>query len=976
MAKQTASKNQNRRWTAPARPLGMTPAIIAGVGLAAMLLCALAQTWLNDPGAVPAFAAATGGLRISEVMTSESAASGELACDWIELENASGQTVDLTGFALMRESKPAQSFAFPGGTLAPGEFAVVICDDSGQSVINGSYHAPFKLPASGEAVALLDKRGAGVDLVEIPALAKDQVYCRDAGGAWQISDTATPGAANAVERMDSPTLAEVTLVDGPLELSEVMAKNATFFPDENGEYPDYIEIHNTSRSPVSLAGWSLSDDRARLERWQFPAITLPADGYLAVHCSGSDRRDDPAHLHAPFQLSREGEDIYLTNPDGAAVSHVKVPAMEADQAYTLLRDGWTSACAPSPNQPNNAYGTDLAAEAIRARNTRGVLITEVMASSSSADDWIELYNSGAEAVDLTGCGLSDNAARPRKWQFPAGTVIQPGAYLGVFANGMDAVEGNRVQTNFALNVAGGYSVVLSEPDGTVFDRLYVPEQYAEISYGRVNGQQSVRYFTEATPGAANAARAYEGRTDAVRFSQRPGARSEAYLTLELSCEVGARIYYTTDASEPTSASTPYSGPIEISGNTLVRAIAMQENRIPSEITAGSYILNASHAMRMVCVYGDHNTLDGSSGVLNTGAKGARGSGQGVYAEVYDPDGTRLISQSCQLHISGHDSRVSFAQKGFTIKAQKAYGPAKFEAELFSNRDYGEYNALFMRASGQDCLQTHMRDSILASLAADTELYYQETEVCVVYVNGRYWGVYNMREHVDRHSLAQFEGWDNPDDVTLLDGKSTSGNKGLGKVISWVKANSLADDANVETLRQAIDIENYLDYVAMEMYTCNQDLNNVRIYRNANADGLWRWVLFDLDLSYQIDRNNVKDWLENDEAGTITTQNCVIFHELMKNAAMRDYFLTRIGQLLAGPLSAENVTAKIQARYELLKPEMSANCARWDWSTSTWTKYGKRMVSYAQQRPAKLAGYLAEAFRLSDAQKQQYFGDVK
>ena len=216
-----------------------------------------------------------------------------------------------------------------------------------------------------------------------------------------------------------------------------MTNNATFFADEDGQYPDYIEIHNRTNVPVNLEGWCLSDKSEKLMRWAFPDITLPADGYLAVHCSGEDRGADASHLHASFKLSKKGDDVFLTNPSGVTVSHVRAPLMEADQCYSLLETGWSKQFSPSPGYANTPAGADAAAEQIAINNTRGVRITEVLASSSKSDDWIELYNSTGAAVDLSGCGLSDNAGRPRKWQFPSGTVIQPGQYLGVFANGLD-----------------------------------------------------------------------------------------------------------------------------------------------------------------------------------------------------------------------------------------------------------------------------------------------------------------------------------------------------------------------------------------------------------------------------------------------------------------------------------------------------------------------------------------------------------
>jgi hypothetical protein len=338
---------------------------------------------------------------------STKAGNAEGIVDWIEIQNVSARPIDLTGYALVRQTKPAQAFAFPSGVLQPGSFVLVYADGSGKALQADGYHAPFRLPASGETLALVDKSGNGVDLVEIPALARDQVYCRDNSGQWQISDWPTPGATNHVERYsgDEDTSRPIAVTPGALEITEVMADNCTFFMDETGACPDYVEIHNTSAGPVDLAGWSLSDKADKLLRWQFPSVSLPADGYLAVHCSGLDRKADPAHLHTNFRVSNKGDDVFLTDPNGNTVSHVRTPAMEPDQSYSLLETGWSKQFSPSPNYPNTPEGADAADREIMQHNDRGVRITEVLASSSKSNDWIELYNGTSEALDLSGWGL-------------------------------------------------------------------------------------------------------------------------------------------------------------------------------------------------------------------------------------------------------------------------------------------------------------------------------------------------------------------------------------------------------------------------------------------------------------------------------------------------------------------------------------------------------------------------------------------
>jgi hypothetical protein len=193
------------------------------------------------------------------------------------------------------------------------------------------------------------------------------------------------------------------------------------------------------------------------------------------------------------------------------------------------------------------------------------------------------------------------------------------------------------------------------------------------------------------------------------------------------------------------------------------------------------------------------------------------------------------------------------------------------------------------------------------------------------------------------------------------------------LLQFVRTHDLADDGNVAQLRGMMDVENYLEYVMLEMYANNQDLDNVGFYRNPKADGLWRWALFDLDLSFQLDGDNVAGWLEGDTVGSITGQDNLLFKSMMKNAALRDWFLRRMGQLLASAFSAENVTGKIQARYALLEPEMEAECKRWGWTKANWKRHVQRMARYAKSRPKNLIQYLTEDFRLTEAQAQDYFG---
>ena len=968
------SKKDRNNWR------GITPYIggrewLRALGIAALMAMAAFGAVILAPGRDSLSADLP--VVINRVMTSNPSAcysvDGEYY-DWIELMNVSGGAVNLSGWRLTNAGDLRGAWTFGDRTLAPGEALLVYCHELPEGYAGDALFTGFRLSSDGEVLMLADARQQ-VSTLAVPQLAKAHVYRREAStGAYSEAPFAE---ALAADDRYAGTLTPEFNPDG-LMISEIMPINRSTLADEDGDYSDWIELYNATGSPVSLEGCVLSDDDADQQKWRLPAREMQPGEYLVVFASGKDRRSASGEPHASFRLSGNGESLRLYNPSGEVISYVEYADAQADVA--LARDGdgrIVPTDEPSPGQPNTEAGARAFAE-VMWENDLGLYINEVLATGKGSD-WLELMNTSGRRIDLSGMGLSDDPARPRKWQFPDGASIEAGGFVVVALSPTadaekaqaDSAAGTALHADYTAPFAlsDRETACLSMPDGRLIDRVKLFDQHRDISYGRVNGSQRHRYLTTPTPGAANDGPSYARVAGGIRFSTPPGIVRASHIDLEMTADPGMDIYYTTDGSTPTPKSRRYDGPIPLDSNTCIRAVAWRGDALPSEVVTASFIFG-QHTLRLVSVTGNTAELIGSNGTLNTGA---RKSGCSVHVEIYEPDGTKLVGQGCHLILSGHQSRVKFAQKSFRLTARSEYGDNRFRAALFTKRDYTEYKSIVLRAGGQDVFQTKMRDSILTSLAADTRLFYQETEPCVVYVNGKYWGVYNLRERVDEHAICQFEGWEDPDGVLLGEG---GGSKRYKEMLSWVAAHDLTRSENLEELRRIVDVENYLDYVALEMYTCNQDLNNIRYYCSPNEDPRWKWVLFDLDLSYQIDRNNVEDWLSGGQVGTITSQDATLFVKLMKNADMRDYFLTRMGQLLSTTLSAERVVERIEARYRLLSPEMEANCERWSWKLTTWNQYVKRMVKYAQERPAKLAGYLAESFRLNDAQVQQYFGDVK
>ncbi len=1000
MADKKKKKNgskKNAKWIGKRGDNGGVSTPLLALVCALAVVLGLAAQWISSATSDSA-AVAENTIHINEVV-SENATSyltdGGEAPDWIEIVNDGSTAVNLKNYSMMLESEPNKIFSFPRVTLSAGEYLIIYADDSTKS---GDMHAPFKLSASGgDTLVLLNAQSQAIDMLDLPELAVDNSYCRMADGTWQVSTQPTPGAQNSISETETGS-SGITVVEGSLEISEAMSVNSLYFPDEDGNTPDYIEIHNTSDESVNLSGWYLSDDSAKLKKWAFPAVTLPADGYLAVHCSGLDRTEVAAHLHTNFKLGKDGETVYLTNDDGRTVSMVDIPALSDGQAWSLFNGEWSSELAPTPNRHN----THDAAAAVNAElfANRSVYISEVMASPTSQKyDWIEIYNGTSQVMDLSGYGLSDDSAKPRKWQFPQGTTIQPGEYMGVYLSGTeDATLDGFTNADFKLSKDGGFTVCLSTADGTITDAIYLPKQYSGISYGRVQGQTGSYFFAEATPGTANSGSYYLGKAQPAEYSVKGGLFTTGQsFQVELTASEGSRIYYTLDCSDPDTSSMLYTGPITISSTTILRTRVYRSDYMESYMDTQSYLYDVNNdngSVYVVSLVSDPDNLFSEEkgimikgpnatdtfpyGSLNKGANFWMDWEREAHVELYEADGTQGISQECGIKLHGQYSRAEKV-KAFKVLARSEYGSNRFEYPIFSNRDYTEYQSFVLRSSGQDLDKVFMRDSLLTRLAKDTSVMYQETEVCVVYINGMYYSMMYLRERISKYSICQFEGWEGmEDDIDLIKANHAEmqgSNDTFEELLEYLDTHDANTQETYDRIDSTIDLQNYIEYMATEIFVGNGDTLNVKRYRNGKTDGKWRWVLFDLDWAFCVDTNSISRWLDPSGMGTNKATDTTLFIACMKNDTIRDRFLTYFGQQLATTFSSANVISLMQERFELIEGLLPGYLEQIGSTETTYANELKIFAAYAETRPTKILEYFDGVFNFTDAQKQKYFGDA-
>lgn len=953
------------------------------------------------------------GFVISEVMSANSASvpdeNGEFS-DWLEVWNSSGSAIDLTGVGLSDRSDRIL-FLFPSMSLPADGRLVVFASDTNAAEIGGTLHAKFKLSSAGETIYLFDPSAYVINKITVPIMNADVSYALQADGSFAETAQYSPGYENSEAGFLAYRNANA-VAEGAIRINEVMADPRTGIYDEDGELSDWIELYNTTDKAVSLAGLALSDKESDPLKWRFPEdAQISAHGYYLVFCSGKNRLLAAGKIsHTNFKISAERETVILSDSRGRLIDRANIDNLAMD--CTLGRDdsgNWTVFKTGTPGMPNNSAGMAQAEKNMRAANATGVYISEVMSSSSTGSDWVELYNSSTQTVYLQGCGLSDDLGRPRKWQFPDGAAIYPGEYKVVSLDGLDS-SANGYHTNFKLTRAGGETMCFSDPEGRVLDKMDLPLIPTDLSYGRTSGLAGFFYYDAPTMGAANGT-GFLGFAETPSFSQAGGLYYEA-VSLTINVPEGTTVYYTTDGSIPTNQSTPYTGaPIEISRTTPVRARAFAQDLQPSETVTQTYFVNVYHTLPVISLVTDPDELySETDGIFTMGDNVDKSKipfktpvyrvygkvPRPGYVEYYETDGTQVLSQGMEFGLIGQYS-LDMPQKSLKVKAKAAYGAKTFAASLFDDRPFTEYKSFVLRNSGNDQVWSRLNDAVQSRLIdkLNTTVIHQAWKPVVVYINGVYWGQYNLRERVDRYFIAQHEGLslDQADNMDVLEANSKvswGSNKEYKEMIAKVK--TLSPGKNAEDLKyitDRIDVDNYFDYMAIEWFFGNSDSGNIRYYKLKGEGQKWKWIVYDLDYGlFNSKFDSPTSYLDSKGAGQQNIDNTLI-RKLLENAEMKEKFLRRLGEIFQ-ILTTEVMVNEMRTMAAMISPEMTLHFARWaELNEKTINvdspltpegalRYWKSRVDWTcnvmKKRPTYFYEIIQKYFGLSNATMVEYFGE--
>lgn len=905
-------------------------------------------------------------LVISEIMSNNGgavASSDGRILDWIELYNGSSKDISLKNCGLS-DTEDRAEWIFPDVTIKAKSYLVVFLSGKREDGL----FASFKLDSTGnETVTLKDAGGNLIDTVKTISLSKNQVYFRNLDGEFQTTMQATPGYENSKAGYEQ-YIKELMIEEADdLQITEILPHNKGHFKDQYGNYSGYIEITNTGSNTISLKGYTLSGDIYAPFKWSLPDEKIKPGESKVIFTSNKNRIDK--QWHSNFKLDAENGVVILAK-EGKIVEKVEYSYIPNGMAYIKDKE-WIISGTISPGYPNTNEGIEKFSNQYY-KNQDGLIINEVMNHNTSYlaqngneyYDWIELKNNSKEDIALKEYSLSTNENKPMMYSLPDVT-LKPGQYYVVMASGDTNLSNQSYQhTNFKLGDEEGLYLWKNKE---VVDSMFLSDIPIHYSFGR-NNESGFFYMENPSPGKENS----EG-VRAVASVPLVSKASGVYNDVEnfrVEIIANGTIYYTTDGSTPSTKSSKYTGPIFLTSTTSLRAVNIEEGKLPSSVITNSYIVNENHTLPVLSV--SMNPSDFSSVERNAWNEELEVE---AYAELYEKNNS--FSIPCGFKLFGGSTR-GMAKKSFALKFRKEYGPASLHYPVFDTRDFSKFDTLVLRSGSQDSENAFLRDIFATSVMEDTEVEVQAYKSIILYINGKYWGVYNIREKVDDTFLANHFNVDgSKGNIVRTDYNVSLGSSNdYRSIIQFLTTHDMTKKENYEQIKEMVNINSLIDFWIGEIYTNNNDIINSRTFTHPDIDGnKLHFIYYDLDYSLYFPMNNYYTFMTNPEGMSDFKVPTTFMRSMFQSKEFKKDFVERLSEQLKTTWSTENLSKKLEDIYNHLKPEMERNQKRWGMTMKDWEDSLDVVREYIEKRKAYLLKQTKEFFSLSNDEMNKYFGEV-
>ncbi len=761
-------------------------------------------------------------------------------------------------------------------------------------------------------------------------------------------------------------------------INEGSNKNYSQLVDENNDKPDWIELYNANSSTYNLANHFLTDNLNEPQKWPLPSIDLQAGAFKIIHCSGKNRIESNAFNFALSQQNYTPIDGWnshsfntVFNWDG--VSNVILNICSYNNTQYTINSIF--------NQTATSYPSTIAS-----------FVDGSPAACSS--NFGQLYNQRPN-VKINGFTIGNDQIQNSNTDYPApygnyywgarhqilfraSELIEAGLTAGPFNNlAFDVVTsgnefynyidfsflatelteltneflpetGTKLHTNFKID-ALGETVYLVDAANQVISSLLVKSPTTDISVGHFpNASGEIKWMNGTPNQSNNGTTVYIDSLKSPIFSKYSSINTNNFqLEIQNPNTVSSKIVYTIDGSSPTFNSTTYLQAIPITGNQVINARVFPLNSveyIPSENTVATYLFNVDHTTPILLVTTNNSNLYGPSGIFdNPNSDDVKQAFASYLTE--DENHSLLFNRKTAIRMDGGagGSRGN-PQRSFRLSFDHgALGGGIVNHQIIPNRpNRDRYSDIYLRNGSNQWLKLPYKDaSQVYMMSKGTDNYYSGYRPVSVYINGAYFGLYELREKFNSEYFDVYNQSPKKDSIEIL-----SLSYFYGGVLRAVEGNvenfwnsydnflNISPTSNdyMENADQYFDLKHYTDYIISESWMGNVDWpqNNIKIYRSDKTNYRWRFAVIDLELSMQPNgwtscTDNHLNYILNQSTSNPYIN---IWLRSIQNPTYKNYFINRFADQINTSYQTEKLLSIEQAFFDGMNPEMPKQFERW------------------------------------------------
>lgn len=815
-----------------------------------------------------------------------------------------------------------------------------------------------------------------------------------------------------------------------LVINEFSAANATILADEFGKYGDWIELYNAGNSPLNLYKYKLSDDPIVPAKWQFPYLMLAPHDFITVFVDDTSKLSTINHWETPVKSNDlwrytapdnltdtnwrntsfndnswslgKGGIGYGDGDDSTVVSNIRTIYMrkefslsdtsqimkaifniDYDDGFVAYLNGIEIArsnigsVGVRPNYADFASGEHEANMYSGGRPDSFYVDFNLLRKALQIGTnvlAVEVHNLSNVSSDLSAIPFFSIGVNRSNFVFPAPPVW------------FKAPIREYLHASFKLSKSGE-TIVLSDSLGNVIDQKYTGNMQTDVSYGRsTDGAATWCFFSPPSPNISNSTSiCYSGIANSPVFSIQGGYYDAPRLVSISASPANAVIHYTTDGSTPTLNSAVYSSSIAVDTSQTLKARVYTAGMVPSPVVTNTYLIDEDmHLPVFSLATNPENLWDDSTGIYVLGNhasttypyKGAnywQDWEKPVSLEYFDKLKNRAFQFDAAFKINGNYSRAK-PQKSFELILDNDYGTPEITYPLIPEKEnIKSYPGFILRNAGTDWNVVHYRDGLMQRIMKNTYTGFLGYEPCEVFLNGRYWGVYEIREN-DNHSYVENNfGYKKSEFDLLFEGGSietkNGSDTGFFNMFNYAITANPLDSSFYPKMNSLFDLQNYADYFIAETYYVNNDWigdwsNNIKLWRPRKPGGKWQYILYDLDFGMGLYSSYTYDKLSDLIAPADDSYQSYIFNAMAANPTFRNYFINRYADLINTIYVPANVRKIAYDMRDSIAADMPLQFARWGSSITNWNQNIASLINFTNKRPARALNYIQSNFNLN------------